>query len=426
MKDLEKTTVNTDLVRGHVITFILSSLEDVDKYGYEICKEIETKSLGSYKLKQPTLYSCLKRLESQDYITSYWGEVSNGGRRRYYSLTERGKEFLQKEKAEWEYSRSLLDKLVSDRDFDLTSVPPFDASELRPYTKKTTEFIQAIEEPVQLSAETIITESPTLLVATVSTEAQTAVYEPVAPTFPETVVEEQNVKNEPVQEPTNTIEAPIADVNYKNLFSDLIKESGSRQEQVVRESSSQNNSFVNENTDGKALSFNELQAKFYVTGHKFRTYSKSNVNTFYSMQFLLANKISAATYWVLYFLFAAEVAFIFAFFNTSLKLDIGVYLAGIFGGLLIPVYPTVKFLLDPKRKEKAKFDVKTSLLNRIMLYLNLALVITCIGFFVFQANIQEFSTLVKPIILPLALLLNIPLSSGIYYLLYRTKRFHLS
>ena len=61
---MENSASNTDLIRSHVITIILRSLESNDKYGYEICREIEVKSEGSYILKQPTLYSCLKRLES--------------------------------------------------------------------------------------------------------------------------------------------------------------------------------------------------------------------------------------------------------------------------------------------------------------------------------------------------------------------------
>ena len=70
--------ISSDLIRGHINTIILRTLYDGDKYGYEIISEIEEKSRGQYALKQPTLYSALKRLESQDYVTSYWG----GGEQR--------------------------------------------------------------------------------------------------------------------------------------------------------------------------------------------------------------------------------------------------------------------------------------------------------------------------------------------------------
>lgn len=107
--------INSDLIRGNIDTIILRSLSEGDKYGYEILKEIETKTQGEYILKQPTLYSCLKRLEQQGYISSFWGQVTMGGRRKYYRLTPEGKEYFEKVQADWEYSRALIDKLIAKR-----------------------------------------------------------------------------------------------------------------------------------------------------------------------------------------------------------------------------------------------------------------------------------------------------------------------
>ena len=90
----ENQTVSSDLIRGHINTIILRALYDGDKYGYEIISEIEHKSHGQYSLKQPSLYSALKRLEKEGFITSYWGGSVSGGRRKYFSLTESGKKNL--------------------------------------------------------------------------------------------------------------------------------------------------------------------------------------------------------------------------------------------------------------------------------------------------------------------------------------------
>ena len=136
---MDISSVNSDLIRGNVTTIILNSLADGDRYGYDILKEIEEKSNGRYKLKQATLYSCLKRLEKTGLISSYAGdpEITGGGQRRYYRLTEEGKNYLNKEKNEYEYSRTILDKLVSDNEFDFENrTAPFNADELRPYTKQ--------------------------------------------------------------------------------------------------------------------------------------------------------------------------------------------------------------------------------------------------------------------------------------------------
>ena len=117
-------SVSSDLIRGHINTIILRALYDGDKYGYEIIAEIERKSHGQYALKQPSLYSALKRLEKDGYITSYWGGSVGGGRRKYFSLTDAGKEIAEQNQAEWEYSRTIIDSLISDRDFDFNNPAP--------------------------------------------------------------------------------------------------------------------------------------------------------------------------------------------------------------------------------------------------------------------------------------------------------------
>ncbi len=134
---MDISSVNSDLIRGNVTTIILGCLWSSDKYGYEILKEIEDKSNSQYVLKQATLYNQLKRLEKQGLVSSYDGnpDDTGGGKRRYYTLTKEGKAFLAKEKSEYEYSRTILDKLVSNDEYDFTVPVPFDASELRPYSK---------------------------------------------------------------------------------------------------------------------------------------------------------------------------------------------------------------------------------------------------------------------------------------------------
>lgn len=82
--------------RGSVNNIILESLLSGDKYGYEIIKEVEDKTDGKVKLKQPSLYSSLKRFESKNYIDSYWGDSDIGGRRHYYRITDAGKAYYKK------------------------------------------------------------------------------------------------------------------------------------------------------------------------------------------------------------------------------------------------------------------------------------------------------------------------------------------
>lgn len=110
--------IDSDLIRGNIDTIILKTMLDGDKYGLDIIKEVESRSNGTYELKQPTLYSCLKRLENQQLISSYWLDSDIGGRRHYYKLTEKGHETLEKKQEEWAKSKFIIDNLLSNYNYD--------------------------------------------------------------------------------------------------------------------------------------------------------------------------------------------------------------------------------------------------------------------------------------------------------------------
>jgi PadR family transcriptional regulator PadR len=104
--------ISADLLRGHTDTIILKLLLDGDKYGYEITKLVHTHSRGEYELKEATMYSSLKRLEGEGCITSYWGDETQGGRRKYYQITKKGKQLHSENKSNWEYAKRILDNLL--------------------------------------------------------------------------------------------------------------------------------------------------------------------------------------------------------------------------------------------------------------------------------------------------------------------------
>ncbi len=104
--------ISSDLIRGHIDSIILRVLLDGDNYGYEIIKTISEKSVGEYELKEPSLYTSLKRLETGKLIVSYWGDESRGGRRKYYKITEAGKQTYYRSLAQWKTARVLIDRLL--------------------------------------------------------------------------------------------------------------------------------------------------------------------------------------------------------------------------------------------------------------------------------------------------------------------------
>ena len=109
---MNNINISSDLIRGNIDSIILRVLCDADNYGYEIIKTISKISEGRYELKEPSLYTSLKRLETQKFIESYWGNESQGGRRKYYKITALGIESYERSLSAWKIARELIDKLI--------------------------------------------------------------------------------------------------------------------------------------------------------------------------------------------------------------------------------------------------------------------------------------------------------------------------
>jgi len=105
-------SMTSDMLRGHTEPIILAHLLENDSYGYQINKDIFDKTNKMYELKEATLYSAFRRLEQEGYITSYWGNEGSGARRRYYAITEDGRQAYQKQKKEWEQTKDIIDNLL--------------------------------------------------------------------------------------------------------------------------------------------------------------------------------------------------------------------------------------------------------------------------------------------------------------------------
>jgi len=73
-----------------LIPILLYHLKDGDKYGLELINACSECSNGQISVKQPTLYSVVKKLEKSKFISSYWQDSDIGGKRHYFKITENG------------------------------------------------------------------------------------------------------------------------------------------------------------------------------------------------------------------------------------------------------------------------------------------------------------------------------------------------
>ena len=106
--------LSADLLRGYTDAIILRQLSGKDSYGYQINKNVLTISGGAFEMKEATLYTAFKRLEELGYIASYWGGSGAGARRRYYTITPAGREASHRLMQEWEETKEIMDKLLTE------------------------------------------------------------------------------------------------------------------------------------------------------------------------------------------------------------------------------------------------------------------------------------------------------------------------
>jgi DNA-binding PadR family transcriptional regulator len=108
--------LSPDLLRGHTETIVLGILHNRDMYGFEIYNTILERTAEKYELKETTLYSSYKRLEKDGCITSYWGDETQGARRRYYHLTDKGRETYRQNKRDWEFTQTIINDLLKEEE----------------------------------------------------------------------------------------------------------------------------------------------------------------------------------------------------------------------------------------------------------------------------------------------------------------------
>ncbi|WP_025731220.1 PadR family transcriptional regulator [Heyndrickxia ginsengihumi] len=101
--------VRSDIIRGHLDSIILKLISEKDRYGYEISQEISLRTNDRFQIKEATLYAVFQRLEKKDLIEAYYGDVSYGGKRKYYRITTLGKAYLAELAKEWKEVKEIID-----------------------------------------------------------------------------------------------------------------------------------------------------------------------------------------------------------------------------------------------------------------------------------------------------------------------------
>ena len=107
--------MNTQYKKGVLELCVLALLHKRDCYGYEISEFLSQ----HIEIAGGTVYPILRKLKADGLLTTYLQEESGGPPRKYYKLTELGRETEQKDRAEnLKLAQSVRNLLVDENDED--------------------------------------------------------------------------------------------------------------------------------------------------------------------------------------------------------------------------------------------------------------------------------------------------------------------
>ncbi len=102
-------SLTVELKRGTMVLLVLSQLHS-NEYGYSLVQKLEEKKVP---IEAGTLYPLLRRLEKQKLLISEW-DTSESRPRKFYTLSDEGKEVYKKLKKEWRQISNLLDTILEE------------------------------------------------------------------------------------------------------------------------------------------------------------------------------------------------------------------------------------------------------------------------------------------------------------------------
>jgi PadR family transcriptional regulator PadR len=103
--------VSKELIAASSKPLILGILARGESYGYAIIQEVGDRTGGALEWTEGMLYPVLHRLEREELIRGRWRTSESGRRRRYYSLSPKGRKALEAERQQWSVVHSTLSGL---------------------------------------------------------------------------------------------------------------------------------------------------------------------------------------------------------------------------------------------------------------------------------------------------------------------------
>lgn len=110
MNETFVTNWKSQIKKGTLTFIVLNILKNNEYYGYELIEQIRNHT--EIEVAEGTLYPLMNRLKTENLVESKWVEQETGIPRKYYSLTETGKETLVQMNAYWADLESAIKKII--------------------------------------------------------------------------------------------------------------------------------------------------------------------------------------------------------------------------------------------------------------------------------------------------------------------------
>jgi PadR family transcriptional regulator, regulatory protein PadR len=111
-RDDERRSIGRELKRGSLELIVLHLLSPAEAYGYEIVSKLTGQTNGALEVTDGTLYPVLYRLERAGYVAVRWETPERGVPRKYYRLTDEGRDELGRLREEWTTFAKAMTRLL--------------------------------------------------------------------------------------------------------------------------------------------------------------------------------------------------------------------------------------------------------------------------------------------------------------------------
>ena len=413
-------TISSDLIRGHIDTIILHTLIESDKFAQQISDAVENKSGNEYKINQATLYSSLKRLESLKLVESYWHDYDDG-RRKFFKITDLGKQTVENNLSSWTYSRSIIDKLMN-----LSPTPVFISKNVSDTPIQTQTVENRFSEQNNNLIDVVNTEKTEKTIENVQPATENAEISVEKPS--ENAYEEKsenndhernfrNILNGLVQismqtthdEPEHNVLEPIVTETEENkVGSDVMKFNETIDETDYNANKS--------NFNGK-IDYGDLTLKAEKEGYTIRISSKDSAKP---LGKLLINKLNFVVSALVFATCLIELGVLYLLFSNAFSAPSVIVLSAV---SVIPVVAFGIIYLSRRDKLYKKKILPDGILTAAIVAFNLILINFAIDF-LFEIDFSSATVLLAALIIPIVYYADLVLFFALRYYLSPCKPFN--